>query len=156
MAELKDKLLERTTKMLEASVDDVMTRNVSTCDWNDLCAKPARMILENGFLGVLVMKDGHPKAMLTTFDLLRLSYEEVFGKDRDYMNFTVGQLLKDKPLVSVPPATKLHALLNIIVEQNVRTVPVIDEEGRLHGIVSMTDLTRWYRNTHDEVRTGRL
>ncbi|MBI3394646.1 MAG: CBS domain-containing protein [Spirochaetia bacterium] len=156
MTELKDRLLDRSTKLLEASVEELMTTQVSTCDVNDLAAKPARMILENGFLGVLVIKDGHPVTMVTTFDLLKLAYEEGFGLNKDYMNMTVGELIKDKPLVSVPPGTKLHSLLNLMVERNVRTVPVIDADGVLHGIVSMTDMSRWYRDTHEEVRTGRF
>lgn len=153
--ELKDRLLERTQRMLEASVEEVMTREVITVDYNDLCAKAARVLLDNGFLGVLVIKDGRPFNMATALDLLRLGYEEVFDADRDYLRMKVGDLVKDKEFVSVRSGTRLRELLNLMVTKNVRTVAVIDEQF-VRGIVGLTDLMRWYRDTHDEIKTGRL
>lgn len=153
--DLKEKLLDRTTKMLNAVVDDVMTKNVIVSDSNELAASAVRIILEHGILGILVMKDGHPLSMVTSFDLLKLSYDEVFDANRDFLRMTLGELVKDKPLVSVVSGTKLREVLNIMVEQNIRTVPVIDD-GLVRGIISLTDLVRWYRDTHDEVRTGKL
>jgi signal-transduction protein with cAMP-binding, CBS, and nucleotidyltransferase domain len=152
---LKKKLLDRTQRMLEAVVDEVMTRDVMTVDANDLCAKAARLILDNGVLGVLVMKDARAHNMVTSSDLLRLSYEEVFDEKRDYLRTTVGELVADKEFVSVPGGTKLRELLNIMVERRIRSVPVIDG-GMVRGLVSMSDLIHWYRGTHEEVRTGHL
>ncbi len=153
--QLKEKIFGRTKAMLEAKVEDVMTRTVATCDYADPSAKPARMILENGFLGVLVLRDGRPFGMITAFDLLRLGYEEVFDPNRDYLRTTAGQVIGDRPLPSVPSSTRLWELLNTMVEQHLRTVAVIDDE-MVRGVVSMVDLVKWYRNTHEEIRTGRL
>lgn len=153
--ELKARLLERTQRMLEAKVDDVMTRDVVTVDFNDLSAKAARLILENGFLGLLVVKDGQPFNMVTAHDLLRLGYEETFDADRDYLRLKVGELVKDKEFLSVAPGTKLREALNVMVSKKTRTLAVIQDRF-LHGILSMTDLMKWYRDTHEEVRTGRL
>ncbi|MCB1308429.1 MAG: CBS domain-containing protein [Leptospiraceae bacterium] len=153
--DLKDRLLERTRRMLDATVDEVMTREVMTVDAGDLAAKAARYILENGFLGLLVMKDGRPQNMVTAFELLRLSYEEVFDENRDFMRMKIGDLIADKEFVSVRSGTRLRDVLNLMCDRHVRSVPVIDE-GLVRGIVSMPDLVRWYRDTHDEVRTGKL
>jgi len=152
---LKEKIFSRTRQMLDASVEHVMTKRVATCDYADPSAAAARMILENGFLGVLVMRDGKPFGMITAFDLLRLGYEEVFDPNRDYLKTSVGQLLGDRPLPSITSNTKLWELLNMMVEQNLRTVAVIDDE-MIRGVISMVDLVKWYRNTHEEIRTGRL
>lgn len=153
--QLKEKIFSRTRAMLEAKVEDVMTRTVATCDYADPSAKAARMILENGFLGVLVMRDGKPFGMVTAFDLLRLGYEEVFDPNRDYLRTTAGQIIGDRPLASVTSSMRLWELLNTMVEQHLRTVAVIDEE-MVRGVVSMVDLVKWYRNTHEEIRTGHL
>ena len=106
-------------------------------------------------LGLLVMKEGRAHNMVTTTDLLRLSYEEVFDENRDYLRMTVGELVADKEFVSVPGGTKVRELLNIMVERRTRAVPIIDG-GLIRGLVSMSDLIKWYRDTHAEVRTGRL
>ncbi len=142
-------------RMMDATVDEVMTTDVITCDYDDLCAKAARLILEHGFLGMLVLKQGRACTMLTSFDLLKLGYEEVFDPNRDYLKTTVGQLVGEKPLVSVTPGTRLREALNVMLEHRMRTIPVI-EDGKVFGILSLLDMTRWYRDTHDEVRTGRI
>lgn len=154
-AAVKKILLDRTQRMLEAVVDEVMTREVLTVDTGDLTAKAARLILDNGVLGLLVMKEGRAHNMVTATDLLRLSYEEVFDENRDYLRMTVGELVADKEFVSVPGGTKVRELLNIMVERRTRAVPIIDG-GLIRGLVSMSDLIKWYRDTHAEVRTGRL
>ncbi len=153
--EVKARLLERTRQMLDATVDEVMTQSVLTCDYNELVAAGARIVLENTILGVLVMRDGRPFGMLTTFDLLNLAYEEVFDPKRDFLRLKVGELIADKPLVSVPTGTRLREALNVMLDRNIRTLPVIDD-GVVRGIVSMVDMMRWYRDTHNEVRTGKL
>ena len=133
--DIKARLLERTRGMLDALVDEVMTTDVVTVDYNDFVSKPARLILENGFMGVLVMKEGKPFTIVTQFDLLSLAYEEVFDPDRDFLRLTVGELLKDKPLVSVPTGTRIREAMNIMLDRNMRAMPVIDE-GRVRGIFS--------------------
>lgn len=153
--DLREFLLQRTQRMLDAVVEDVMTPDVLSVDVNDLSAKAARLILENGVLGVLVMKDGRAFNMVTASDLLRLSYEEVFDENREFLRLTVGDLIGEKEFVSVPSGTLLRELLAVMVDRRVRSVPIIDG-GLVRGIVSMTDLVKWYRDTHDEVRTGKL
>ena len=152
---IKAKLLERTTQMLDATVDEMMTRQVITCDWGELASKAVRLILEHGVLGILVFKEARPHSTVTVFELLALAYEEVFDPNRDFLRMTVGELVKDKELVSVPSGTRLREALNLMIDRNIRTIPIIDN-GLVQGIVSVTDLVRWYRDTHDEVRTGHL
>ncbi|MEQ8350625.1 MAG: CBS domain-containing protein [Leptospiraceae bacterium] len=152
---LKEKLLRRTQKMLEAKVDDVMTREVITCDARDPAAAAARTCLENGFLGVLVMRDGTPLGTITVFDLLRLSYEEALDIERNYLKVTIEQVIEGKEMVSVTSDAYLREALNLMIAKKVRSLPVIDE-GKVMGILSYVDMVRWYRRTHDEVRTGKI
>tara|TARA_B100001939_G_scaffold347909_1_gene371268 strand:+ start:5428 stop:5919 length:492 start_codon:yes stop_codon:yes gene_type:complete len=152
---LKEKLLRRTQKMLEAKVSDVMTRDVVTCDARDPAAAAARICLENGFLGVLVMRDGVPLGTITVFDLLRLSYEDSLDIERNFLKVTVEQVIEGKEMVSVPPDAFLREALNLMISKKVRSLPVIDD-GKIMGILSYVDMVRWYRRTHDEVRTGKI
>ena len=152
---LKEKLLRRTQKMLEAKVSDVMTRDVVTCDARDPAAAAARTCLENGFLGVLVMRDGTPLGTITVFDLLRLSYEDSLDIERNFLKVTVEQVIEGKEMVSVSSDAFLREALNLMIAKKVRSLPVIDD-GKILGILSYVDMVRWYRRTHDEVRTGKI
>lgn len=153
--EIKERLLHRTKQMLEATVDEVMTRNVVTCDAADPAAKAARVCLDNGFLGLLVMKEGKPYNMVTVFDLLRLSYEEVFDPERDFLKSTIEDIIEGKKFHTVTTGTKLRETLNLMIEQKLRTVAVVND-GVVKGIVSYVDMVQWYRKTHEEVKTGKL
>lgn len=152
---LKEKLLRRTQRMLEAKVGEVMTRDVITCDAKDPAATAARICLENGFLGVLVMKEGAPIGTITVFDLLRLSYEDTLDTENNYLKLTVEQVIEGKEMVAIHSDAYLREALNLMISSRVRSLPVVDD-GQVKGILSYVDMVRWYRRTHDEVRTGKI
>jgi len=62
--EYANKVIERSERLLKATVDDVMTKNVITVDYDDPASKAARIILENGFLSLLVMKEATKKPLI--------------------------------------------------------------------------------------------
>lgn len=45
-----------------------------------------------------------------------------------------------KPVISVKPDTPIHVIASILAEQNISGVPVIDDTGRLFGVISEGDL----------------
>lgn len=152
---LKEMLLQRTKGMLDATIDDVYTPEVLSCDYNDLAAKAVRTLLEQSVLSVLVIKDGVPFNIVTVFDLLRLAYEEVFDPKRDFMRLKVGDIISEREFIYVAPKTKLYEVVNLMLEKRVRLLPVIDK-GNILGVCSTIDLMKWYQQTHEEVRTGKL
>ena len=46
------------------------------------------------------------------------------------------------PVVTVTPETDLDACVNLMEERQIRRVPVVDERGRLAGIVAQSDVAR--------------
>ena len=151
IAKLKDLYYERSLRLLKTKVSDVMTKNILTCDYNDLSIKAVRLLLENSQLAVLIFKDARPFNLVTTFDLLRLSFEEVFDPSRDYLRFPVGELVKDKEFISLDPDSNLIEALNIMLNKCVRSVAVIKDK-EVFGMCSVINLMEWYRNTHEETR----
>lgn len=47
-----------------------------------------------------------------------------------------------KPVIAVKPDTPAHVIASILGEQNISGVPVIDDKGRLFGVISEGDLLR--------------
>jgi CBS domain-containing protein len=56
------------------------------------------------------------------------------------MNKTVEQIMTSTP-VTVNPETPLKEAIKIIVEKNISGLPVVDDRGKLVGVISETDLT---------------
>ena len=53
---------------------------------------------------------------------------------------TVGQLMRPSPPPIYATGTLAHLLSNYILPYNLRAVPVVDPEGRLMGIVTLSDI----------------
>lgn len=51
----------------------------------------------------------------------------------------VGERMS-RPVISVPPQTRIQDALNLMKREGIRRMPVIDQQGRLVGIVSERDL----------------
>jgi CBS domain-containing protein len=56
--------------------------------------------------------------------------------------FTVEEVMTERPLVSVFPDTSLSTTVELMLARNVSGLPVVDETGKLVGVVSKTDLLR--------------
>ena len=161
MSEIKEidleyakKVIERSERLLKATVDDVMTKNVITVDYDDPASKAARIILENGFLSLLVMKEGKPFNTISIFELLRLGYEETFDKDKDYLTTKVGELVQNKKFYYLPSGTLLREAVNFMMERKLRTIPIITNQV-VNGVLSIVDMVQWYRLNHEEVLIGK-
>jgi CBS domain-containing protein len=58
---------------------------------------------------------------------------------RHILGTTAGELMT-KPVRTVSPDMDVQDLAALMAEEGVNPVPVVDDEGRLVGIVSRTDL----------------
>ncbi len=148
------KIIERSNKLFNAVVDEVMNQNVITVDYNDPCAKAARIILENGFLSLLVLKEGKPYNTITVFELLRIGFDETFDHEKDYLNTKVAELIQNKRFYSLPSGTLLRDALNFMMERKLRTIPIITN-NYVNGVLSIIDIVQWYRLNHKELLIGK-
>jgi CBS domain-containing protein len=144
-----EKQLSRSEMLLQIKVSDVMGKDVPTIDFDDLIAKAARMMMELRLHSLLVLKYGKPAYMISTYDLLKLSYETTFSETpHDILRTPVEELVKGQKLISVTTDTSLLDALRILVEYSIHSVPVIDDNVVM-GILTMMDLARWYKQTHE-------
>lgn len=140
--------MNRTEMLLQLKVSDIMSKEVVTVDYDDLIAKPARLMLENRMHSLLVLKYGKPAYIISSYDLIRVAYEDTFNKNPvDMLRTPVEELVKGQKLVSVEPDMSLMDALHVLTEYNIHSVPVI-EGGVVMGILTMMDLAKWYKGTH--------
>jgi CBS domain-containing protein len=141
--------LSRTEMLKKLKVEDLMTREVLTIDYDDLIGKAARLMIENHVHSLLVLKYGKPTYMVSTYDLIRVSYEEAFNEgNADMLRTPVETLVKGQNLVSVSSDTTLLEALSLYVEYSIHSLPVIDD-GNVMGILTLMDLAKWYKKTHE-------
>lgn len=144
-----EQTINRTELLMKVKVKDVMNQEVITVDFDDLVAKAARLMMEHRLHSLLVLKYGKPAYMISAYDVLRLSYEDTFNQNNyDMLKTPVEELVKGQKLVSVTTDTPLLEALATLVEYNIHSVPVIDDNVVM-GILTLMDLARWYKSTHE-------
>ena len=133
--------MQKEEKINELNIEEVMTKDIISCDYNDLAAKATRIILEKNLLGILVIKDAQPYHMLSCLDLLRLSYEEVFDPNRDFLRMKIASIVKNKEFLSLKPETKIKEALQLMEKNQVQILPVLSGK-EIRGIFSISDIVK--------------
>ncbi|MBE7410513.1 MAG: CBS domain-containing protein [Leptospiraceae bacterium] len=147
-----ENILSRTEKLLRVKVKDIMSTNLVTVDADDLIGKASRLMIENRMHSLLVMKNAKPTYMISTYDLIKVSYEDTFSEDSaDMLRTQVEELVKGQKMASVNSEDFIIDVLKIIVDYNFHSLPVIDE-GIVKGVVTLMDLAKWYMKTHEELQ----
>ena len=118
------------------NVSQVMTTDVSTCVIEDMlsrCADNMRR-LNVGCMPV-IDSDSHVRGIITDRDIA----VRAVAAGVDPNQATVGQFMSRDPVTVLPEVTVEDAA-GIMGEQQVRRLPVVDQNGCLLGIISLGDL----------------
>jgi CBS domain-containing protein len=118
-------------------VRDVMTRNVTTCTPDSsLAGVASRMWL--GECGAVPVVDGDRRVLGIVTD--RDICFAVAGTERPAAEIKAKELLaRPRALHTCGPEEDVEDAIALMREARVRRLPVVDGEGRLVGILSMTD-----------------
>jgi len=109
---------------------DVMVTDVVSTTPDDSVDEAARLLTFHDISGLPVCVDSKVVGVISEADLI--------GKSGD----TVGAVMTS-PAVTVPATTRLEQVAEQLTQQRIRRLPVVDEQGRLVGIVSRRDVLKW-------------
>ncbi len=118
-------------------VSDVMSRKVVTIEISASAFDAARKIMEHDIGCVVVMDKNDVVGVITKGDILRESVMKKF----DPQKISVSKIMS-KPVVATKPNTSLEEASEIMSKQNISKLTVLDENGKLVGIVTSTDMMR--------------
>ncbi len=122
-------------------VKDVMVTNVVTVDVNVSVRKAVERMNAQVIGCLVVLEKGHYAGILTERDVL----VRVVAKALNPEKMFVGQVMS-KPLTVVDPETSLEETIKLMLEKQVKKLPVIKDE-KLMGLITMTDIA----STHPEM-----
>jgi CBS domain-containing protein len=130
---------------------DVMTREPVCCEPGDPVARAADMMRQHdvGSLPVVESKsDGRLVGIVTDRDLVT----KVVAGNRDVKSATVRDAMTPNPL-SVKESDDLDRAMSLMKDRQVRRMPVVDDGGRLSGIIAQADVAT---RVHRDDATGQL
>ena len=131
-------------KFLEETVAGHMTRAVKTVTRELTIRELGAMFERDDFNTYPVEEDAQIIGIVTKFDLLKcfaFTPSQMVPRYGDLMNRTVGDVMTSE-FIYVRSDTKLTRVLQLMVEHRIRSIPVIDSDHRLAGIIAREDVVR--------------
>ena len=131
-------------KFLQQTVEKYMTRNVKTVT-RDLSVRELNEMFErDDFNTYPVDEDSQIVGLVTKFDVLKcfaFTPSQMVPRYDDLMNRTVADIMTSA-YIYVAADTRLTRVLQLMVEHRIRSIPVMDNEHRLVGIIARRDVLR--------------
>ena len=117
-------------------VQDIMTSEVQCCSPDTNLAAAAKMMWDSdcGALPVLNV-EGKVLGMITDRDICMAAAT----KNNSPSQITVWETIAPRAF-TCQPTDDVHVALDLMKREQVRRLPVVDEDGILHGVVSLNDL----------------
>jgi CBS domain-containing protein len=129
------------------NIRDVMTSNPCTIDAEKSVAYAAKMMQEED-VGLAPIVEGDKLiGMLTDRDIATRVAAE--GRNPDQVKV---RDVASKQLITIDPQQDLDEALRMMAKYQVRRLPVVEEDGRLVGVVAQADIAR----KGDDTQTGQL
>ena len=118
-----------------ASIRDTMTSNPRTIETSTPVAEAARLMSSEDVGSLPIVEGERLVGMLTDRDIT----VRVVAEGMDPQSTTVGDVAS-RDVVSVDPQQQLDEALRLMAQHQVRRLPVVEEDGRLVGIVAQADV----------------
>ena len=136
-------------RFLEATAGQYMTSMVKTVTRDTTMRELQRMYDEDDFNCYPVRENGDIVGLVSKFDFLKCfafnpgrmvpAYDELLSR-------TVADVMTPE-FIYVDPATKLTRVLQLMVDHRMKSIPVLDGEQRLAGIIAREDVMRALTNS---------
>jgi len=128
-------------------IREVMTSNPRSVEADKSVVDAAKLMREEDVGLVPVVEGDRLVGTLTDRDVA----VRVVAEGRDPQSTSVREVASTD-LVTVDPQQDLDEALRLMAEHQVRRIPVVEEDGRLVGVVAQADVAR----QDDDQRTGEV
>jgi signal-transduction protein with cAMP-binding, CBS, and nucleotidyltransferase domain len=132
----KSESLQSFVEKSTAKIEKIMSHNVASLDISRIAADAAALMSEKKVGSVIVTKDGRPFGIVTERDLIRR-----------YFRDTLLESLASRPLITAEITTTIDGAAEIMLKNEIRKLPIIDENNLIAGIVTVTDLATFLSPT---------
>jgi len=139
-----DVIVRTSPEKLAKPVEEVMSKNFASCTCEEDVDNLWRRMQKESITGCPVVKKDKLVGIVTEKDLLdsgetKPVFESNKGRFRAHLNISS---VMETQVISVKPDIKVIRVAKIMTSKDVGRVPVIDDDGRLVGVVSREDVAR--------------
>ena len=105
----------------------------------------ARLMNQHRIGALVVIGDGEVAGMFSERDVLR----RVVGEQRDPATTPVGEVMTTE-IICCTPETTIEEARGAMKNRRVRHLPLVDDERRLQGLISIGDLNAYEASDHEQ------
>src|ERR671930_2634572 len=129
------------------SIRDAMTGNPCSIDADKTVAYAAKMMKDEDVGLAPIVQGDQLIGTVTDRDIA----VRVVAERKDPSSTTVQQIMT-KQIVTIDPQQSLDEALRLMAQHQVRRLPVVEEDGRLVGVLAQADIAR----EGDDKQTGQV
>jgi CBS domain-containing protein len=130
------------TSLGSVSVSSIMVTDVKTAEENQSIQAACKVLFENKIGSLVIIKNSTenkeikvPVGIITERDVVRLvSLPEILSVDQPVY------LLMRSPLITINPNSSIIDAMETMQQKDIRRLPVVDNKGKLLGIVTDKDI----------------
>lgn len=128
-------------------VSEIMTKNVVSVAEQAPLREVLSLMNHNKFRHVPVMQGQQLSGIVSRTDLNRLTFSSLF-RDQESADEAVldmlnlSQVMTNKPR-TVKPEDSIREVAEILAKEEFHALPVVDDQGKLSGIVTTTDVIQY-------------
>lgn len=120
-------------------VRDIMTKNIVTIDEGETALEAARIMSQKGISSLIVVKDEVPKGIITERDFIK----KICAKQLEISQVKITSIMSRIRTVA-DPDTPIEVAVQRMANRGIRRLPIM-QEGKVVGIITVTDLARYLR-----------
>ena len=129
------------------SIRDVMTSNPRGVETSTPVVEAAQLMKSEDVGSLPILEGERLVGMVTDRDIVL----RVVAEGKDVQSSTVGEVAS-RDLVTVDPQQNLDEALRLMAQHQVRRLPVVEEDGRLVGILAQADVA----SAGQDAKTGQV
>jgi len=136
--------IKTSPEKFSKNVSELMSKNVVTCSPEDEVDNIWRLMQTKSLAGLPVVKKDKLIGIVTERDLLEkgTTLPTFEAKKGRFMAPSKVSSIMRTGIVTVEPSIKAIRVAKIMVSKDIGRVPVVDEDGKLLGIVDREDIAR--------------
>ncbi|MDR0228348.1 MAG: CBS domain-containing protein [Flavobacteriaceae bacterium] len=129
-------------------VEEIMTTKLVTINLANTLYDAERLFKQYKIRHIPVVDGTRIIGVLSYSDLLKISYADVLDDEENvssvvYDMYSISQVMAKVVVKALPTAT-VKEVTEILAKQSFHSLPIVDEEGNLVGIVTTTDLLNYF------------
>ena len=130
--------------MSETTVKEIMAEYVKTISMNSSVFEASQVMTKFGMGSLAVTREGLPVGMITERDIVT----KVASKDLNASQVLVEKIMSI-PIIFVDPGMIIVEAATLMSAYNIRRLVVVRNDGKLAGIVTVTDIASWLARNED-------